>query len=256
MTESIMSCNSSSSGWPSGVGGWATMKSLIARLTGMLSGMSAARIWAMKTGSLTVLLLRCVIDSVSVGERPTPDAGEPMSGAGHPSVDPDKFFGPLRGRPRMRENRVRSLAEVDPAWRSEPEDKFDPGNRWWGCALLPRARGSDSFPSLFGSCGRPRSCNPLRGRDIDDGRSRRCRTGGGADRGARSGQGRSGGMCASAEPPPARQADAGAARLRHHHGTTVGDGGVVAAVGRAAGGDGMRKHLLEAGVLPAGGRGV
>jgi len=53
---------------------------------------------------------------------------------------------------------VRSLAEVDPAWRSEPEDKFDPGNRWWGCALLPRARGSDSFPSLFGSCGRPRSC--------------------------------------------------------------------------------------------------
>jgi hypothetical protein len=46
--------------------------------------MSAARIWAMKTGSLTVLLLRCVIDSVSVGERPTPDAGEPMSGAGHP----------------------------------------------------------------------------------------------------------------------------------------------------------------------------
>ena len=27
----------------------------------------------------------------------------------------------------MRENRVRSLAEVDPAWRSEPEDKFDPG---------------------------------------------------------------------------------------------------------------------------------
>jgi len=58
----------------------------------------------------------------------------------------------------MRENRVRSLAEVDPAWRSEPEDKFDPGNRWWGCALLPRARGSDSFPSLFGSCGRPRSC--------------------------------------------------------------------------------------------------
>jgi hypothetical protein len=62
----------------------ATMKSLIARLTGMISGMSAARIWAMKTGSLTVLLLRCVIDSVSVGERPTPDAGEPMSGAGHP----------------------------------------------------------------------------------------------------------------------------------------------------------------------------
>ena len=84
MTESIRSCNSSSLGWPSGVGGWATMKSLIARLTGMLSGMSAARIWAMKTGSLTVLLLRCVIDSVSVGERPTPDAGEPMSGAGHP----------------------------------------------------------------------------------------------------------------------------------------------------------------------------
>src|SRR6476619_2781749 len=129
------------------------------------------------------------------------------------------------GTPRMRENRVRSLAVVDPAWRSEPEDKFDPGNRWWGCALLPRARGSDSFPSLFGSCGRPRSCNPLCGKDIDGGRCRRCRAGGGADRGARSGQGRSGGMCASAEPPPARQADAGAARLRHHHGITVGDGG-------------------------------
>src|SRR6185312_4979359 len=71
---------------------------------------------------------------------------QPACRAPHPSscrrtlsVDPDKFFGPLRGRPRMRENRVRSLAEVDPAWRSEPEDKFDPGNRWWGCALLPRA---------------------------------------------------------------------------------------------------------------------
>ena len=53
------------------LGRWwvATMKSLIARLTGMLSGMSAARIWAMKTGSRTVLLLLCVIDSVSVGER-------------------------------------------------------------------------------------------------------------------------------------------------------------------------------------------
>ena len=38
-----------------------------------------------------------------------------------------------------------SLAEVDPAWRSEPEDKFDPGSRWWGCALLLRARG----PTLF-----------------------------------------------------------------------------------------------------------
>ena len=58
-----------------------------------------------------------------------PHAGHPIHYhvAGPLSVDPDKFFGPLRGRPRMRENRVRSLAEVDPAWRSEPEEKFDPG---------------------------------------------------------------------------------------------------------------------------------
>src|SRR6476646_3683646 len=51
----------------------------------------------------------------------------------------------------MRENRVRSLAEVDPAWRSEPEDKFDPGNRWWGCALLHEHEG----PTLFHPCSVP-----------------------------------------------------------------------------------------------------
>jgi len=45
--------------------------------------------------------------------------------------------GPLRGRPRIRENRVRSLAEVGVSWRSEPVFEFDPGSRWWGCALLP-----------------------------------------------------------------------------------------------------------------------
>ena len=48
-----------------------------------------------------------------------------------------EFPGPLRGRPRMRENRVRSLAEVGVSWRSEPVFEFDPGSRWWGCALLP-----------------------------------------------------------------------------------------------------------------------
>ena len=46
------------------------------------------------------------------------------------------------------------------------------------------------------------------------------------------------------KPPPGARADAGAARLWHHHGTAVGDGGVVAAVGRAAGGDGIHQHLL------------
>ena len=66
-----------------------------------------------------------------------------------------EFPSPLRGRPRMRENRVRSLAEVGVSWRSEPVFEFDPGSRWWGCALSLRARGSDSPPSLFGSCGRP-----------------------------------------------------------------------------------------------------
>ena len=57
-------------------------------------------------------------------ERPHP-FGNPLVGhpidhhvAGPMSVDPDKLCGPLRGRPRMRENRVWSLAEVDPAWRS------------------------------------------------------------------------------------------------------------------------------------------
>src|ERR1700756_4151226 len=59
------------------------------------------------------------------------------------------------GRLRMRENRVRSLAEVGVSWRSEPVFEFDPGSRWWGCALSLRARGSDSLPSLFGSCRRP-----------------------------------------------------------------------------------------------------
>jgi len=39
------------------------------------------------------------------------------------------------GRPRMRENRVRSLAEVGGSWRSEPVFEFDPGSRSWGCAL-------------------------------------------------------------------------------------------------------------------------
>jgi len=48
-----------------------------------------------------------------------------------------EFPGPLRGRRRMRENRVRSLAEVGVSWRSEPVFEFDPGSRWWGCALLP-----------------------------------------------------------------------------------------------------------------------
>ena len=46
-----------------------------------------------------------------------------------------EFPGPLRGRRRMRENRVRSLAEVGVSWRSEPVFEFDPGSRWWGCAL-------------------------------------------------------------------------------------------------------------------------
>ena len=47
-----------------------------------------------------------------------------------------------------------------------------------------------------------------------------------------------------------------AARLRHQHRAAVGDGGLVAALARAAGGDGIHQHLLEGGVLPAGGRGV
>ena len=44
-------------------------------------------------------------------ERPhlfsDPHVGHPINHhvAGPSSVDPDKFFGPLRGRPRMRENR-------------------------------------------------------------------------------------------------------------------------------------------------------
>ena len=85
---------------------------------------------------------RCPGGRPGKNERPhpfdSPHAGHPIHHhvAGPSSVDPDKFFGPLRGRPRMRENRVRSLAEVDPAWRGEPVDKFDPGSRWWGCALL------------------------------------------------------------------------------------------------------------------------
>ena len=49
-------------------------------------------------------------------ERPhpfgSPRVGHPINHhvAGSSSVDPDKFFGPLRGRPRMRENRACSLA--------------------------------------------------------------------------------------------------------------------------------------------------
>ena len=52
------------------------------------------------------------------------------------------------------------------------------------------------------------------------------------------------------QPQPARPADAGAPGLRHHHGTADGDGGLVAALGCAAGGDGVHQHLLEGGVLP------
>jgi hypothetical protein len=45
-----------------------------------------------------------------------------------------EFRGPF-GTPALRENRVRSLAEVGGSWRSEPVFEFDPGSRWWGCAL-------------------------------------------------------------------------------------------------------------------------
>jgi hypothetical protein len=68
-------------------------------------------------------------------ERPhpfsDPHAGHPINHhvAGLLSVDPDKFFGPLRGRRVCGKIGARSLAEVVPAWRSEPEDKFDPGSR-------------------------------------------------------------------------------------------------------------------------------
>ena len=98
----------------------------------MLSGMSAARIWAMKTGSLTVLLLRCVIDSVSVGERPTPDAAEPMSGAGHPEG---------RGLPR--------------GWARQARR----------CTCLPvEARGRDQSASRLGADHRRPHADPRRGR--------------------------------------------------------------------------------------------
>jgi hypothetical protein len=36
----------------------------------------------------------------------------------------------------MRENRVRSLAEVGGSWRSEPVFEFDPGSRWWAAHCL------------------------------------------------------------------------------------------------------------------------
>src|SRR6478736_7926202 len=74
-------------------------------------------------------------------ERPhpfgSPHAGHPIHHhvAGPSSVDPDKFFGPLGDARTCGKIGSRSLAKVDPGWRSEPEDKVDPGSRWWGCAL-------------------------------------------------------------------------------------------------------------------------
>jgi len=58
---------------------------------------------------------------------------------------------------------------------------------------------------------------------------------------------------ACAPPAAARPADAGAARLRHHHRAAVGDGGLAAAVARAASGKVARAqpalHLVV-GVFP------
>jgi hypothetical protein len=60
----------------------------------------------------------------------SPHTGHPIDHhvAGPSSVDPDKVLWSPWGRPRIGKIGARSLAEVDPAWRSEPEDKFDPGS--------------------------------------------------------------------------------------------------------------------------------
>jgi hypothetical protein len=51
-------------------------------------------------------------------------------------------------------------------------------------------------------------------------------------------------------PNPQRPGRRMQERLRHDHRTTVGDGGLVAALAGAAGGDGIHQHLLEGRVLP------
>ena len=109
---------------------------------------------------------------------------------------------------------ARSLAEVDPAWRSEPEDQFDPGSRWWGCALLLRARGSDFFhpcsvPAgdrlvVIGCAGRISRMEEVEDAELV------------VDRVAALDLGKTGLEACLRVPSPnrARQADAGAARLR------------------------------------------
>jgi hypothetical protein len=105
------------------------------------------------------------------------------------------------GRPGMREDRVRSLAEVGGSWRSEPVFEFDPGPMV-GLRIVATSTKVRLFPSLFGSA-RNRvvvvSCveGVFAMDEVDD-----------ADlvveRVAGSGQGWSGGVCAGAAPAAAR----------------------------------------------------
>lgn len=78
---------------------------------------------------------------------------------------------------------------------------------------------------------------------------RRCRTVSGTGRGAGSRQGRSPGVCAGAAPRsgPVGEFRSCAVTARPPH--VVGDGGLVAALARAAGGYGIHVHLLEGRVL-------
>ena len=55
------------------------------------------------------------------------------------------------------------------------------------------------------------------------------------------GKGGAGSVCAGAARIEAGPPDAGEPRLRHHHRAAAGIGGVVAALGRAAGGDGVHQ---------------
>src|SRR5918994_1080425 len=112
-----------------------------------------------------------------------------------------------------------------------------------GCALLPRARGSDSFRSPLAPAGDHPPAPTLLG--DRDGRGRRARAPCRAGRRARSGQGRAGGLRAGAARVQAGPSLTRGPWLCHHHQRAAGVGRLVAVLGRHPGGDGIDLRLLE-----------
>ncbi len=130
----------------------------------------------------------------------------------------------------------------------EPEYRFDPGSRWWGRVVAMTTRVHLlSVPVRFLRAAA--FMQSVLWERFSSSMGRRCRTVRGTGRGAGSRQGRSRGVCAGAAPTsgPVGECRSCAVTARPPH--VVGDGGLVAALARAAGGDGIHLHLLEGRVL-------